>query len=295
MPPIPQAIVKAGYKTQSEDTSIDAEILMFQLLRQLTPLQRAQRTSSFNLAMRRLALTGIKNQHPNATNAQIRQEFVKRCLGAEWLFVLNNQTWSELVIQDPISLARKIADILEPLNIPYVVGGSVASSLLGESRATQDLDLVIDVNATQAQQLLAAWEGEFYISEESAVSEALVSTDASKSFNVIYLASMEKADIFVSKGDDPFSRSKMNRRQLHVTDGDPTKGIYIYSPEDIILQKLRWYRMTRRESEKQWRDVLGVLKIQGEILDFDYLWHWAEPLAIVEELGRSLKESGLRT
>lgn len=291
MPSIPKAIVRSGYKTQSEDTSIDAEVLMFQLLRQLTPLQLCQRTRNFNLAVRRLALVGIKNQHPNATPAQIRQEFVKRCLGAEWLFILNNQTWSELVIQDPISLARKIADILELLDIPYMVGGSVASSLLGESRATLDLDLAIALNATQAQQLLAAMQGDFYISE-SAVSEALASNSFSKSFNVIYLSSLEKADIFILR-DEPFSRSKMSRRQLHVTDSDATKSIYIYSPEDIILQKLRWYKITRRESEKQWRDVLGVLKMQGETLDFDYLWQWAESLKVTDELGRSLQEAGL--
>lgn len=291
MPTIPAAIVKPGYKPQSEDTSINADVLIFRLLRQLAPSQKAQRTSSFNLAIRRLAIAGIKNQYPNASSEQIRQEFVKRCLGAEWLFVLNHHPGGELIIQEPIELARHIADILEPLDIPYAVGGSVASSLLGKSRATQDLDLIIDISPDKAQQLLAAMQGEFYISE-SAISEAIASDNPSNSFNVIYLPSMEKADIFVLQ-DDPFSRSTMDRRQLYATADDPAKSIYIYSPEDIILQKLKWFRMNRRESEKQWRDVLGVMKIQGDTLDFEYLWRWAEPLDASTTIEQALIESGL--
>ena len=76
------------------------------------------------------------------------------------------------MIADPIELAQKIASILLPLNISYVVGGSVASSLLGENRSTQDLDLVIDLEAQTAQRLIDAMSGEFYISE-SAVTEAI--------------------------------------------------------------------------------------------------------------------------
>jgi hypothetical protein len=218
MPPIPTVTVKSGYKPQSLDTSIEADVLMFQLLRQLTPQQKVQRTCAFNQAVRRLAISGIKNQYPNAAEAKVRQEFIKRCLGAEWIEVLSDsRNWGELVIADPIELAQKIASILLPLNIPYVVGGSVASSLLGENRSTQDLDLVIDLESRTAQRLIDAMSGEFYISE-SAVTEAIAKSRTApreSSFNVIYLPSMEKADIFVMGSDDPFSASVMSRRQLH--------------------------------------------------------------------------------
>ena len=94
-------------------------------------------------------------------------------MGADWIEVLSNSNnWGELVLADPIELARKIANILLPLNIPYVVGGSVASSLLGENRSTQDLDLVIDLEALTAQRLIDAMSSEFYISS-SAVAEAI--------------------------------------------------------------------------------------------------------------------------
>ncbi|MGB3206721.1 MAG: hypothetical protein WBB28_17180 [Crinalium sp.] len=289
MPLIPKATVIPGYKPQSSDTSIDADVLMFQLLQQMTPLQKAERTRTFNFSVRRLAISGIRQQYKNASPIQIKQEFIKRCLGSEWLDILYSYNLlGDLVITDPLTLARKIADILEPLNIPYAVGGSVASSLLGETRATQDLDLVIDISASQAEQLINAMLSEFYISE-SAVAEAL---EQKTSFNVIYLPSMEKADIFVLPLDS-FSRSKMNRRQIHVCGGDSEDFIYIYSAEDIILQKLRWYKQTRSESQKQWRDVLGVLKVQGERLDFNYLHQWAESLMLVELLAQALKQAGL--
>jgi hypothetical protein len=264
-------------------------------LLQLTPQQKVQRTCAFNQAVRRLAISGIKNQYPNTTEAKVREEFIKRCLGAEWIEVLSNSLdWEKLVIADPIQLAQKIASILLPLNIPYVVGGSVASSLLGENRSTQDLDLVIDLDARIAPQLIDVMSGEFYISE-SAVMEAIAKSRPApreSSFNAIYLPSLEKAHIFVMDSDDPFSASVISRRQLHPVSGLTEEGIYIYSPEDIILQKLSWYKPTPRASQKQWRDVLGVLKVQGEGLDRAYLNQWALTLKLTDLLSGALLQSG---
>lgn len=268
---------------------------MFQLLRQLTPQQKVQRTCAFNQSVRRLAILGIESQYPNATEAKVRQQFIKRCLGAEWIEVLSDsKDWGELVIADPIELAQKIASILLPLNIPYVVGGSVASSLLGENRSTQDLDLVIDLEARIAPQLIDVMSGEFYISE-SAVNEAIAKSRTApreSSFNVIYLPSMEKADIFVMGSDDPFSTSVMSRRQLYPVSGLTEEGIYIYSPEDIVLQKLSWYKLTPGGSQKQWRDVLGVLKVQLGSLDLAYLNQWALTLKLTDLLSGALLQSG---
>ena len=90
MPPILTVTVKSGYKPQSIDTSVEADVLMFQLLQQLTPQQKVQRTCALNLAVRKLAILGIESQYPNLTKAKLRQEFIKRCLGAEWIEVLSN-------------------------------------------------------------------------------------------------------------------------------------------------------------------------------------------------------------
>lgn len=292
---IPLTQVKSGYKPQSFDTSIEVDVMMFQLLQRLTPQEKVTRTINFNQAVRRLAISGIESQYRSASLVLKRQEFINRRLGSEWINVLSDSCdGGDIVIQDPIWLARKIADILEPLGISYVVGGSVASSLLGENRATQDLDLVINISPEQAPQLISAMSGEFFISE-SAVFEAIAKAESApreSSFNVIYLPSIEKADIFVMS-NDPFSVSTMNRRQLHVASAESEKGIYIYSPEDIILQKLCWYKLTGGVSETQWRDVLGVLKVQGERLNFNYLSLWGETLKVADLLTIALQQSGL--
>jgi hypothetical protein len=124
MPLMPVVKVKPGYKSQSIDTSIDADFLLFQLLQKLTPMQKVIRTINFNKAVRNLALLGINNQFPSATVPLIKKEYIKRCLGVEWIEILFNYlSEEELIIQDPIWLAKKIAPILESLQIPYVVGG----------------------------------------------------------------------------------------------------------------------------------------------------------------------------
>jgi hypothetical protein len=160
------------------------------------------------------------------------------------------------------------------------------------------LDLVVDLEVETAPQLIAVMAEEFYISE-SAVNEALQKAKTSPheaSFNAIYLPSLEKVDIFVMSNDDPFSRSVMNRRQLYpisnLTSDATDSGIYIYSPEDIILQKLSWYTLIPGGSQKQWRDVLGVLKVQGEGIDRSYLHQWAIALELTDLLNTALLQSG---
>lgn len=217
-------------------------------------------------------------------------------MGYDWINILSDTyNWGDFVIQDPIWLARKIADILEPLDISYLVGGSVASSLLGENRNSQNLDLVINILPQQAPQLISAMSDNFYISE-SAVFEAILRAESlprKSCFNVIYLPAIEKAKFFVMSNDDPFSVSVMKRRQLHVASAGPERGIYIYSAEDIIIQKLCFYKQNGAVFKTQWKDVLGVVKVQGDRLNFHYLSEWGECLKVADLLAQALQQSGL--
>ncbi|MFB2938526.1 hypothetical protein ACE1B6_25030 [Aerosakkonemataceae cyanobacterium BLCC-F154] len=279
-----------GYRTQAIDTSIEAEKVQFDLWRKMTPKEKE---ALFQRVVRKgsaLALMGIKNQFPNSYPSLIKQQYIRRRLGQEWAdFIGKLEDSGELMLEDPIWLAHQLATIFNSLNIPYYVGGSVASSLQGEVRFTQDLDLVINIQPTQIDPLIKAMTGQFYISEV-AVDEAI--RGRTSSFNIIHLTTTEKADLFVMR-DDEFSRSQMSRRQLHIPDNDVNKSFYICSPEDTVLQKLLWFRMTARESQKQWRDILGVLKLQGENLDFGYLNQWAEKLQLIDLLAQALQEAGL--
>ncbi|MGK7876135.1 MAG: hypothetical protein AB4426_23410 [Xenococcaceae cyanobacterium] len=277
------------YKTQSADTSIEAELVQFGLWRKMTPGQKEALVRRVAKRVPRLVLMGIRCQFPDGSPAQVRQIYIRKRLGQEWADFLCVDNRGGLVVEDPIWLAHQLAVILESLGIPYYIGGSVASSLQGEVRYTEDLDLVLNIQSNQVQPLIEAMGDSFYISEV-AVEEAI--SGSTSSFNVIHLETTEKADMFVMRSDE-FSRSKMARRQLHVPDGELDESFYVCSPEDTVLQKLVWFRMTAREFQKQWRDILGVLKLQGERLDFGYMWQWADTLGLLAELETAFTEVGL--
>lgn len=281
----------AGYKTQSVDTSIDAEMYLFGLWRQMDLAQKEKLLLRVFKKAAIFTLTGLKSLYPNASPQEIRYHYVRKRLGSDVAELLKSTTFDqELMIEDPIYLARKVAVLLESLNIPYYIGGSVASSLQGEVRFTEDLDLVVSIQPNQTQSILNAFSKDFYISE-IAVDDAM--RGRTSSFNIIDLETTEKADIFVMR-NDAFAYSKMERRQLYIPVNRPaSEAIYLCSPEDTVLQKLVWYRMTKNESQRQWRDVLGVLKIQGDRLDFDYLQKWSEELSLSDLLETAYTESGI--
>lgn len=283
--------VPAGYKTQSVDTSIDAEMYLFGLWRQMDLPQKEKLLLRVFKKAAIFTLTGLKSLYPNASPQEIRYHYVRKRLGIDVAELLKSTTFDqELMIEDPIYLARKVAVLLESLNIPYYIGGSVASSLQGEVRFTEDLDLVVSIQPNQTQSILNVFSKDFYISE-IAVDDAM--RGRTSSFNIIDLETTEKADIFVM-WNDAFAHSKMERRQLYIPVNRPaSEAIYLCSPEDTVLQKLVWYRMTKNESQRQWRDVLGVLKIQGDRLDFGYLQKWAEELSLSDLLETACTESGI--
>ena len=96
---------------------------------------------------------------------------------------------------------------------------------------------------------------------------------------------MFKVDVFVAK-PRAFDRSQLARRQLHLLSEDPERYAYVTSAEDIVLSELEWYRMGGEVSDCQWRDVLGVLKVQGDRLDRDYMQHMATDLGVADLLQR---------
>ena len=283
--------VPAGYKTQSIDTAIDAEIYLFGLWRQMDSIKKEKLLLKVFRKASLFALTSIKSLYPNASPAEIRYLYIQKRLGFNITELLKSRLGEkELMIEDPIYLARKIADLLESIDIAYYIGGSVASSLQGEIRYTEDLDLVINIQTSQVQSVLNSFSKDFYISE-IAVEDAM--RGRTSSFNVIDLETTEMADMFVMR-NDAFAISKMERRQLYIPiDRPKSDGIYLCSPEDTVLQKLVWYRMTKNESQRQWRDVLGVLKLQGDRLDFEYLQEWARELELSGLLETACTESGI--
>ncbi|MBI4817733.1 MAG: hypothetical protein HY791_15840 [Deltaproteobacteria bacterium] len=178
--------------------------------------------------------------------------------------------------------------MLESLGVAYVVGGSVASSLHGIPRATQDVDLVAALRYPHVGPFVTALEGRFYVDEESVRSAVL----RRSSFNVIQLETMFKADIFVAS-DDPWIESELSRsRPESIVLPDRSIVVRFASAEDVLLHKLVWFKLGNQVSERQWKDILGVVKIQGDRLDQTYLDQWARHLGVVELLERALRTVG---
>lgn len=191
-----------------------------------------------------------------------------------------------MILSEPVLVMAKLARVFDALGIRYVVGGSLASSIYGIPRATQDVDLVADIRLSHVDAITSALAGEFYV-------DADMIRDAIKrraSFNVVHLATMFKADVFIFQGDS-WSREVMARartEQLDLAEGKVT--IRFASPEDTLLHKLIWYKLGNQISDRQWGDILGVLKVQGEALDQTYLEHWAPLLDVLDLLVRARTE-----
>lgn len=190
-------------------------------------------------------------------------------------------------MDDALGATFAVIHTLEALGLDYLIGGSLASSLHGIPRSTQDADLLVDLPPERAADLVKALEGSFYLDEER-VRDA-VRREAS--FNVIHLPTMFKVDLFVL-GRDPLGRSEMRRRERHRIGEAPEEEAFVASAEDTVLQKLRWYRLGDGVSDRQWRDLIGVLQVQGERLDLRYLQRWARELGLESLLEEALQEAG---
>lgn len=163
-----------------------------------------------------------------------------------------------------------MAATFDALGIPYVLGGSVASSLIGEPRSTADLDVAVRIRAHDLDALLAAVAEDFYVSPEHA-HDALRDEGA---FNLIAWRSADKVDVFVL-GEGLLDRRQIERRQCVEVAG---VSIWVTSVEDQVLRKLTWFQMTGETSERQWRDVVGILTVQAGRLDEDDLTRTADAL-----------------
>lgn len=181
-------------------------------------------------------------------------------------------------VENAIDIALRVAVALTSAGGEYFVGGSLASSLQGEPRATNDIDFVISLPAGRINALRDALGDDFEVDTDMLRDAVL----HARSANAFYLPVITKIDFF-GRGYEPFDESEFSRRRAVVV-GAQGESLVVKSAEDTVLRKLLWFREGGSVSEKQWRDIVGVLRISDQTLDTNYLDSWAARLGLIELL-----------
>lgn len=185
----------------------------------------------------------------------------------------------------PLALVLRMAEVLDELGLRYALGGSMASSLLGEPRSTVDVDLAVQLDLASGEALFDRVDDAFYVPLDA----ARTAIRRQSSFNLVDTANALKVDIFVL-GDGLLDRMQIERRVLVDVPGAPS-GIWVTSPEDQVLRKLDWYRQGERVSDRQWRDVVGILRVHRGSLDDAYLAATASALDLADDLEEARRQA----
>lgn len=186
-------------------------------------------------------------------------------------------------LEDPIEIATDTGARLDALGVAWVIGGSIASSVHGEPRSTQDVDMVVALIRRHVTPFAKAIGRDYYVD----VDAMRVAVTSGASFNAVHFASAIKVDFFVA-GDDPFEAERLRRRQRIET---PSGLLYVDTAELTLLRKLEWYRRRGEVSDGQWRDVQAIARIQGDRLDLEHMRLWAPRLGVTDLLERVLRDT----
>jgi hypothetical protein len=189
------------------------------------------------------------------------------------------------MINDALDVALLVGGAIDTVGGEYFVGGSVASSLQGEPRATNDIDMVVAMRGFRVRAFAEQLGSDFEVDEQM-LREALA---RGGSANIFYLPLVTKVDIF-GLGASPYDEVEFHRRR-RVRVRESGEELWVKSPEDTILRKLLWYRQGGEVSSKQWRDVTEVLRIRGPQLDVVHLDAWASKLGLTALLARARQQA----
>jgi hypothetical protein len=266
------------------DTSPEVERMLAEIFRNMPVAEKWRQLGDAYRTAKVLHAAGVRARNPNATIEEIHEAWLAATLG--------ESTWprsgSPVVEQqnENLQILQEVTTALDGVGIPYALGGSMASSLQGRPRFTQDADIMVEPFAGREAALIAQFGPDYYISLP-AVQEAV---RLRSPFNILHPRTGFKVDVFVRK-DRAFEHSVMARRRSVSLPAQPGRDITIVSPEDVILLKLEWYRLGGEISDQQWKDVLGVLQAQAGRLDDGYLDQWAEDLGVSDLLIRAREET----
>jgi hypothetical protein len=188
----------------------------------------------------------------------------------------------------PVDIVLLVARTLESLGVPYVLVGSLASSARGVPRSTNDADIVAALSVAHVGPLVARLSPDFYVDEE-AVRRAVA---AGRSFNAIHQDTAFKIDVFVPPPGGFGHQQLLRRVREEAGSAASPQPLYIATAEDVVLAKLLWYKAGGRASDRQWQDIVGLIRVQDSALDATYLRAWASTLGLSDLLAQALAEGG---
>lgn len=184
---------------------------------------------------------------------------------------------------------KPVAQAFEELGVAYAVVGSVAGLSHGYGRNTIDVDVLAEMPLSVVEEFAHRFEGDYYV-DAAAIRDAI---QHRLSFNLYHFDTGIKIDVFVSK-ERPYDLQVTARREPETMSDGTTPAFHVQSAEDLVLSKIWWFRQGGETSDRQWSDILAVLKVQQFVIDLAYLTRWAHDLKVEDLLDRALDEAGLK-
>jgi hypothetical protein len=189
-----------------------------------------------------------------------------------------------------VTVTEIVADVSSRLagaGIPHVLGGSLASSAWGQMRQTNDADFGALLTLETLEGFLTAFTDPYYVGRLEA-EEALASEAPYRTVQIMHMDEVFKIDLFVIGGDE-YSRSEIARsRRIEIV---PGKEVPFAAPENIVVQKLRWFDLGSRVSDRQWNDIVQVLEVQRGHLDMEYLRRWTAHFGLEDLLDEAIDQT----
>ena len=192
--------------------------------------------------------------------------------------------------EDLVVALTPLIDVLERLGVAWYVGGSVASTVHGRFRATNDVDVIANLREEHASPLRTVLEVDHFVDEES-IRDAV---RHESSFNLVHYGTGLKIDVFIAADSEYEAGVRARRVSEPIGGAADRRRLWVASAEDTILAKLAWYRRGGGASQRQWRDVQGVIELRGRELDVEYLRRWAPVLGVADLLEEALMETRRR-
>lgn len=279
-------------KTQSPDTSLDAELVLIGMIRKAPMSRRFAFVQAWTASMLEAGSQYVRQLHPQASDEEARLLFIERQYGKD---LADELRWSLHAYHMQVTAAadyqraiRPLAKLCEELDIPYALSGSLASSLYGLQRATLHIDFVADLRRKHLPSFCARLSGLYLLHQE----ELETAIRQKTCFTLVHLESLLKVTVtlpgMLATGRQVFHQA----REIALVEGDPS--VSVLSPEQLILLLLEAFKRSNERADDLWYDLLGIMKVQGTDLDLPFLIQQAAFLGVAELFTRALVDAGLR-